>query len=171
MRATPLVFKRERFPVLRCVLIRALRRCEYVYKMLTTVSLSVTSDPVTSRSSGDTVPVSSFRLHVESGPDPVTLQTAQPKAACQPKSASQSMSIVFLFDCNFVLTLMCVSVGYSNGRFTTEGILHRIYICIYFWNTSQDIVIRYYICIYSFCTVGCLDFKTTVKMESGSRHS
>ncbi len=87
LRATPLVFERERFPVLRCVLIRALWRCEYVYKMLTTVSLSMTSDPVTSQSSRDTVPVSSFRLHVESDPDPVTRSTAQPKAVCQPKSA------------------------------------------------------------------------------------
>lgn len=110
--------------------------------MLTTVSLSMTSDPVTSRSNRDTVPVSSFRLHVESGPDPVTLHTAQPKAVCQPKSASQfmSMSIVFLFNYNFVLTQMGVFVGYSNGCFTAEGILHRIYICIYFWNTSQDII-------------------------------
>lgn len=72
LRATPLVFERERFPVLWCVLIRALRRCEYVYKMLSTVSLSVTSDPVTSQSSRDTVPVSSFRMHVESDPGPVT---------------------------------------------------------------------------------------------------
>lgn len=87
LRATPLVFERERFPVLWCVLIRALRRCEHVYKMLTTVSLSVTSDPVTSQSSRDTVPVSSFRLHVESDPGPVTRSTAQPKAVCQPKSA------------------------------------------------------------------------------------
>lgn len=62
LRATPLVFERERFPVLCCVLIRALRLCGYVYKMLSAVSLSVTSDPVTSQSSGDSVPVSSFRL-------------------------------------------------------------------------------------------------------------
>lgn len=88
LRAIPLVFERERFPVLWFVLIRALRRCEYVYKMLTTVSLSVTSDPVTSRSSTDTVPVSSFRLHVESDPGPVNRSTTRPKAVCQPKSTN-----------------------------------------------------------------------------------
>lgn len=86
LRATLLVFERRRFPVLWCVLIRAPWLCEYVYKMLTTVSLSVTSDPRTS--TRDTVPVSSCRLHVESGPDPVTRRTAQPNVVCQPKPTS-----------------------------------------------------------------------------------
>lgn len=74
LRATPLVFGKGRFPVLWYVLIRALRRCDYVYKMLTIVSLSVPSDPVTSQSTKDTLPVSSTRLAVESDPGSVTLE-------------------------------------------------------------------------------------------------
>lgn len=65
-----------------CVLIRALWWCEYVYKMLTTVSIF---DLVTSQSSKYTVPISFFKLHVESGPDSRTWSGAQPKADCQSK--------------------------------------------------------------------------------------
>lgn len=101
LRETPLVFKRERFPVLWCVLIRALWLCEYVYKMLTTVSLSVTSDPMTSESSRDTVPVSSFRLLVERDPDPVTRSTAHPKS-CPPTQICHS----FAFSCPLSFNLM-----------------------------------------------------------------
>lgn len=82
-----LVFKRGRLPVLWRVLIRALGRCEYVYKMLTTVNLAGPSDPVTSQSTKDTVPVSSFRFRVKSDPGSVTQSTAQRKAVCRPKSA------------------------------------------------------------------------------------
>lgn len=61
----------------------ALWWCEYVYKMLTTVSLTLTSDPVTSQSSKDTFPISFFRLRVQYGPDSGTLSAAEPKADCQ----------------------------------------------------------------------------------------
>lgn len=120
LRATPFVFERERFPVLWCVLIRALWLCEYVYKMLTTVSLSVTSDPVTSQSSRDSVPVSSFRLYVESGPDPVNWSTAQPQSF-------------------FLATQMgafCLVMGVS--FFIEKVVLYRIYIWIYFLNTPEE---------------------------------
>lgn len=107
LRATPLVFERGRFPVLWCVLIRALRRCEYVYKMLTTVSLSVPSDPVTSQSTKDTVPVFSFRLHVESDPVSVTQSTAQRKAVCRTKSAPLLISMSIFFKFFYVLRWLC----------------------------------------------------------------
>lgn len=93
-----LVLRRGRLPVLWRVLIRPLRRCEYVYKMLTTVNLAVPSDPVTSQSTKDTVPVSSFRFHAESDPGSVTQSAARRKAVCRPKSAPllRSTTIFFL---------------------------------------------------------------------------
>lgn len=107
LRVTPLVFERGRFPVLWCVLIRALRPCEYVYKMLTTVSPSVPSDPATSQSTKDTVPVSSFRLHVESDPGSVTQSTAQRKAVCPTKSAPLLISMSIFFQFSYVLGWLC----------------------------------------------------------------
>lgn len=132
LRAIPLVFERERFPVLWFVLIRALRRREYVYKMLTTVSLSVTSDPVTSRSSTDTVPVSSFRLHVESDPGPVNRSTTRPKAVCQPNlpiMLASTVIVTFFTYANGCLCFVMVVAFFTKKRWS-------LYLYLFVENTS-----------------------------------
>lgn len=104
LRATSLVFERGRFPVLWGVLIRGLLQHEYVYKMLTTVSLSVPSDPVTSQSTKDAVSsVSSSRLHVESDPGSVTQNTAHHGAACPTKFAMLLISTSIFFQFCYLL--------------------------------------------------------------------
>lgn len=155
LRATPLVFERKRFPVLQRVLIRALWRCEYVYKMLTTVSLSMTSDPVTRQSSRETVPVSSFRLHVESDPDPVTRSTAQPKAVCQPKSAIHlphswcPCLLSFNLMQFFLLTQMGVLTSNGCGMFHWKGeITQNLYLYLFLEYVSGIMNEKCHYCIY-----------------------
>lgn len=101
-----LFFERGRFPVLWGVLIRGLLQREFVYKMLTTVSLSVPSDPVTSQSTKDTVSsVSSSRLHAD--PGSVTQSTAQHGAACPAKFTALLISAsTFLWFC-YLLKWLC----------------------------------------------------------------
>lgn len=148
LRATPLASLRGKVSCSLVCFDKGSVTSQCVYKMLTTVSLSMTPDPVTSQSSGDTVPVSSVRLHVESHPDLVTGSTAQPKAICQPESAIHLppsgcplyfnlMQFSFLFF-TFFTQLGVFSLERILVCFTEKGILHRIYICIYFWNMSQE---------------------------------
>lgn len=108
LRATCLVFERGRFPVLWGVLIRGLLQREYVYKMLSAVSLSVPPDPVTSQSTKDTVSsVSSSRLHAESDPGSVTRSTAQHGAACPTKFAALLISASTVFRFCYLLKWLC----------------------------------------------------------------
>lgn len=100
LRATPLVFGKGRFPVLWHVLIRALQRYDYVYKMLTIVSLSIPSHPVTSQSTKDTLPVSSTRLTTDSDPGSVTPEHSS-TSSCLPTQIHIADTLHIYFVTNF----------------------------------------------------------------------
>lgn len=97
-------------------MIRALRRGGHVYKMLTTVSLSVTSDPATH-----------FLFpNSDCDPDPVTF--------CS--TANTNLTSMF---CYFDVMPFCTHLnGWCCDDVARFSLRRGMYICIYFSDTSQE---------------------------------